>query len=70
MASPCKNCGCEHDQCMSQPCPDCGHSEPNRFPVFNIPDGTITIKDVYCKICKKNHTVTKFVEKLMVKNVE
>jgi len=71
MASPCKNCGCEYDQCMGQTCPECGHSDPFQWGVLTQePKGEWKSEFVWCKICNKNHNVTKFIEKEMVKNVE
>ena len=70
MASPCPNCGYEFDQCMPwHPCPECGHARGGKWMDFDEPEGEWVRKEVPCKICKTTHTVTKFVEKLMVKNV-
>ena len=55
---PCENCGADYDACFGV-CPKCGH--PNQYAPKWIPVPMKVIKkEVYCKVCQKNHVVERF----------
>lgn len=59
---PCPNCEEMYDACMAE-CPKCGHPNdraPLLFEEASAYDMVVEHKKVYCKICKRDHTVTKW----------
>ena len=51
---PCENCSADYDACFPA-CPKCGH--PNEEGGLLIDPTPVIEKEVWCKICKKNHKI-------------
>jgi len=56
---PCPNCGADYDACLSE-CPKCGHPDGG-LPPLPMPVFTPVTKEIWCKICQKNHVATEYV---------